>query len=55
MPDLSKIDGIAEASITSIDEIAKASISVINGYQFPIASQDIDVEYDFNNSNRVTL
>jgi hypothetical protein len=48
MADVSSIDGIAESSIEKVDLFAKASISNINGYTFPIASQDIDIEYDFN-------
>jgi hypothetical protein len=48
MADVSSIDGIAESSIEKVDLLAKASISNINGYTFPIASQDIDIEYDFN-------
>ena len=48
MAEISSIDNITVGSIANVDTYVKSGISNINGYTFPIASADIDVEYDFN-------
>ena len=47
MAEINAIDGIAESSIANVDSYVKTGISNINGYTFPLASEDIDVEYTF--------